>query len=142
MTLDEAIQHALDKSKAPDLQCSLEHMQLAAWLTELRILRETLPKPYIRADRRTQVRNAAGEWVDKPFHDLKAGDVFRCLELDGTVADTGTQHEVCICRGAPFIMASAEAGVFTLGVQCDPEKPGEQQKDISLGALGLRVAVS
>ena len=39
MTLDEAIQHCLDKSTGCD-ECSLEHKQLAEWLRELKELRK------------------------------------------------------------------------------------------------------
>ncbi len=35
MTLDEAIQHCLERQNGDD-SCSLEHRQLAEWLTELR----------------------------------------------------------------------------------------------------------
>lgn len=37
MTLDEAIQHCIEKaSECKDTECALEHRQLARWLEELR----------------------------------------------------------------------------------------------------------
>lgn len=39
MTLDEAIQHCQEKSCNND-ECSMEHRQLAEWLTELKQYRE------------------------------------------------------------------------------------------------------
>lgn len=38
MTLDEAIEHALEKSQG-DCACSKNHAQLAEWLQELKALR-------------------------------------------------------------------------------------------------------
>ena len=41
MTLDEAIQHALDVAKKSDCEeCAENHRQLAYWLTELKTLKE------------------------------------------------------------------------------------------------------
>jgi hypothetical protein len=40
MSLDEAIEHCVDKSTANEGECSLEHQQLAEWLKELKIYRE------------------------------------------------------------------------------------------------------
>lgn len=40
MTLDEAIQHCEEKAKCGD-QCGLEHAQLAAWLKELKQMKES-----------------------------------------------------------------------------------------------------
>ncbi|OHD22620.1 MAG: hypothetical protein A2Y38_12260 [Spirochaetes bacterium GWB1_59_5] len=134
MQLDEAIQHAIQQAQeTKDTLCAIEHWQLAAWLTELKSLRASVPQPYILMSRTTQVRNEAGEWVTKPFQDLKAGDVFRCLDLGGEVADKGTPHEVCVSRGTPFLTQSMEGGVFTLGIMCDPES--DSRRELGLRAL-------
>lgn len=39
MTIDEAIEHALEKSKECTA-CGKEHLQLAEWLQELKVLRK------------------------------------------------------------------------------------------------------
>lgn len=40
MNLDEAIKHCLEVSKECSGQCSIDHFQLAKWLSELRTYRE------------------------------------------------------------------------------------------------------
>ncbi|MBR1658126.1 MAG: hypothetical protein IJ697_06645 [Synergistaceae bacterium] len=40
MTLDEAIQHALDVAKKSCGHCAVMHSQLAAWLMELKTFRK------------------------------------------------------------------------------------------------------
>ena len=40
MTLDEAIEHALERSHQDCSECAREHRQLAEWLSELKELRE------------------------------------------------------------------------------------------------------
>lgn len=45
MTLDEAIEHCLDKAKCEqNKKCGLEHAQLAEWLKELKDYREEAEK--------------------------------------------------------------------------------------------------
>lgn len=48
MTLDEAIEHALDKSKNPDScdECREDHKQLAKWLQALKRAEELLNESY------------------------------------------------------------------------------------------------
>ena len=41
MTLDEAIKHCYEKAKGCDT-CASEHLQLALWLEELKILRKSI----------------------------------------------------------------------------------------------------
>ena len=52
MTLDNAIEHCLERANGGD-QCAVEHWQLAQWLDELRRLRmvEHAVRCYISADR-------------------------------------------------------------------------------------------
>lgn len=40
MTLDEAIEHCIEKSKCLNNECELEYKQLAEWLKELKEYRE------------------------------------------------------------------------------------------------------
>jgi len=48
MTLDEAIEHAKEQSKEDGLcECGLEHIQLAEWLIELRMMRKHLLDQYM-----------------------------------------------------------------------------------------------
>ena len=48
MTLDDAIRHALDEARSGGSRCSLEHMQLATWLTELRERRKEEHAPRVQ----------------------------------------------------------------------------------------------
>ena len=44
LTLDEAIQHCIEKSKQECKQCAREHYQLALWLLELKYYRANKEK--------------------------------------------------------------------------------------------------
>lgn len=62
MTIAEAIEHCIEKSKSTNCKCAKEHLQLAEWLIELQELRgeksDTLIKSYV-TDRRINEKIAS-----------------------------------------------------------------------------------
>lgn len=50
MTLDEAIKHCEEVSKeCKNTECSLDHLQLAAWLKELKEYRENTKVKFLKS---------------------------------------------------------------------------------------------
>ena len=58
MTLDEAIEHAIDESHTEkDSNCASEHRQLAKWLTELKAKDERIAELEAMVDGLKEVNN-------------------------------------------------------------------------------------
>ena len=53
-------------------------------------------------------------WTRAPFSSLKAGMIFRCIEPNGVVADSGTEYEICLAATDCYKVDGVDR------VQCEP----------------------
>jgi len=98
--------------------------------------------PAIPNDPQTRILEvfSYGEWRRIPWADLKKGMIFRLREMDGTLVDAGTGHEVCVAMGDAYLTEKGAYGVggepFTLVGLSHPLAPCVRVLDSEGRVLG------
>lgn len=101
-----AIEHVLDVAESGEVQCSMDHRQLAEWLTELRGLRATIPPPTIPDDYVDQVITRDSE------EDLSS--LARAIVLDRLTTPDPSVFTDYVMEGGDLLIGSVNDALKTV----------------------------